>query len=119
MKIWQATSAEHSHNLRIVGEFKTVEKAQAAEEALRGLIEAACEESEKSRPVYEIANKFKVQDLTASDFDGLKYCHDVRDANGKQIEIFTDEGEVQGLIKILWELGGKVQLYSQHEWQGS
>lgn len=50
-------------------------------------------------------------------FDVDNYAFDFRvTRNADKIEIWTEESEFQGFLKVLLHHGAKVEVFSRHEW---
>jgi hypothetical protein len=124
MKIWIGHGSEHSYNLVMIGHFTDETRALSAEQKFQRLSAAA--ESELPEPGWEADQRFtsgmralldelKTWDLSRSDIENFVYEHTVT-RNGKELRIETDEGEVQGFLKILIDGGARIEVYSAHDW---
>jgi hypothetical protein len=124
MKIWIGHGSEHSYNLVMIGYFADETKARAAEQKFQRLTEAA--ESELpdvgwdadqrfTTGMRELLDELKTWDLSRSDIENFAYVHTVR-RSGKELHIETDEGEVQGFLKVLIAGGARIEVYSADDW---
>ncbi len=125
MKIWQGFGSEHSYRLVMIGQFADAHSARAVAEKFERLAEVAegawpdegwGQPSERLEAgLREALYEFKLYDLGRSDVDNFVFEHSVH-VDGNQIRIDTDEGEVQGFLKVLIDAGAKVEVFSGHNW---
>lgn len=124
MKIWIGHGSEHSYNLVLIGHFVDETRARATEQKFERLKEAA--ESELPEPNWEtdqrfteglreLLNELKMYDLSPSDIENFVYEYSV-ECRGNELRINTDEGEIQGFLKVLIDGGARIEVYSAHEW---
>lgn len=124
MKVWVGYGSEHSYNLVMIGHFVDESHVRSAEEKFKRLTAAA--ENELPEPNWdsdkrfttglsELLDELKTWDLSRSDVENFAYSHTVS-RSGNDLRIETDEGEVQGFLKILIDGGARVEVYSAHEW---
>src|ERR1700694_2691745 len=113
MKIWIGHGSEHSYNIVMIGSFADETKARSAEEKFQRLKLAA--ESELSdvgwdadqrftAGMMELLNELKFWGLSRSDIENFAYEYSL-ERSGNELRIETDEGEVQGFLKVLIEGG--------------
>lgn len=125
MRIWRSYGSEHSMSLVLIGTFETVSGAQAAierMEALKALAEAAWSDDDWRSPdermpqmlVQELI-KLKLYELSRSDVDIYAMDHTIKRSDST-VRISTDESDVQGFLKVLISLGGRVEILSRHHW---
>lgn len=122
MKIWKSHAGEHSAKLRIVGRFRTAEEAAKAEELFEELSKLAQEERLTSTEEYHndpdakrIIKEYNMYSIGFSDLEGLNLPHTLT-RNGKEVEVTTDDEEIQGLLKIMIHYGARVEMYSKHDY---
>lgn len=124
MKVWIGYGSEHSYDLVLIGHFVDETKARRAEEQFKRLKEAA--ESELPEPsweadqrftdgMYELLKELNTYDLSRSDIENFIYEHTV-ERRGKELHVKTDEGEIQGFLKVLISGGARIEIYSPREW---
>jgi hypothetical protein len=124
MKIWIGHGSEHSYNLVMIGYFADEKSARSAEQKFQRL--GAAVESELpdlawdadqrfTSGMRELLDELKTWDLSRSDLENFAYEHTIR-RSGKELRIETDEGEVQGFLKLLIGEGARIEVYSAHEW---
>ncbi|MFB7810506.1 DUF6375 family protein [Streptomyces virginiae] len=125
MRIWNGYGSEHSMNLVLIGRFQTVTGAKAAQEcmeALQALAEAAWSDDDwrshderMPRELGEALSRMKLYDMGRSDVDVYALDHNVS-REAETVRIWTDESDVQGLLKVLLHHGAKVEIFSRHTW---
>ncbi|MFD6096361.1 DUF6375 family protein [Nocardiopsis flavescens] len=125
MRIWNGYGSEHSMNLVLIGRFQTVTGAKAAEErmeALQSLAEAAWSdddwrspEERMPRELGQALHEMQLYDMGRADVDAFAFDHTVS-RTAETIRIWTDESDVQGLLKVLLHYGARVEVFSRHEW---
>lgn len=125
MKVWAGYGSEHSYSLTLIGRFVDSSSAKRAEGQFRRLAEAAeaelpdyswqKEDARFSAAMMELLEELKLYDLSRSDIDGFAYEHSM-EVSENELRISTDEGDVQGFIKVLIDGGAKVEIYSSHHW---
>jgi hypothetical protein len=124
MKVWIGHGSEHSYNLVMIGHFADETNARSAEQKFHRLSAAA--ESELPEVGWDADQRFtsgmtalldelKTWDLSRSDIENFAYDHTIR-RSGKELRIETDEGEIQGFLKILIDGGARIEVYSAHHW---
>lgn len=125
MKIWNGFGSEHSMDLVLIGRFRTVAAAVAAEEGMTDLQELAGEpwsdddwrspDERMPREMGEALREMGLYDMGRFDVDNFAFDHQVTRAQ-ETIRIWTDESEVQGFLKLLLHHGAKVEVFSRHQW---
>lgn len=125
MKIWTGYGSEHSYSLVMIGHFTDEASARKAEERFRRLgiaAESELPESGWESPdarfsdsLWDLLNEVKLYDLSRPDIENFGYEHSV-EVTGTELRVSTDEGEVQGFLKVLINGGAKVEIYSSHDW---
>lgn len=119
MKIWKSFSSEHSAKLRIIGKFKTEADAQNAADFFNELIDVS-DKTDGGNPYFsdELMDLFKKHNFNTfneHDAEQADYYYKL-EPTGRQIEILTDELEVQAVIKTFIRWGAKIELYSRHDY---
>lgn len=126
MKIWFGFGSEHSMNLVIVGRFEEVSRADAAVEQMKRLKELAEREwpedsswrgaeERMTDSLTQALWDLKIYEMGRSDVDIFAFEHSV-ERNGADVRIWTEEKEIQGFIKVLLQLGARIEIYSKHDW---
>lgn len=125
MRVWQGFGSEHSHKLVLVGRFANARDAEMAEQRFDQLREVAGEEADSidwdnanpgfSEALYEKLKELGATDMSGADVDGLRLL-DGLDRTGDTVRLRTDDAELQGLLKLLFSYGARVEIYSSHHW---
>lgn len=121
MKIWIETAGDHSAKLKIIGTFKAESDAQKAVERINGLMDvlAGKQTTSPHGPFseevleYISTNNFPVSPEAVA---SCQYHHEI-ERNGNKIEIETDELAIQIFIEAFIKYGGKLEIYSRHNYQ--
>ena len=120
MKVWFETAGDHSAKLRIVGTFKTEKDAQKAVERVNGLMDILKEHNTISPGDY--FNNEVLAYLTKNNFsispEAVTSCelHYPIERHGNSIEVETDELEIQIFLESFIICGGKLEIYSRHDY---
>lgn len=121
MKIWHEHSADHSAKLKIIGTFKTIDDANLAKSRIDDIVNLMQQQltfrnSDDAFPSeildYITQNNFMI---SKSAMESAELCHDI-EQSGKTIEVNTDETEVQLFIESFINCGGKIEIYSKHDY---
>jgi hypothetical protein len=119
MKIWKEFAADHSAKLKIVGKFKTIEDASKAAETINDLIEIDHNELESKSLIDgelgEVLKKHNLSIFNENDPGQMVYFSGVK-PEGNTIVIYTDEVEIQALIKIFINFSAKINILSRHDY---
>lgn len=124
MKIWIGHGSEHSYNLVLIGRFIDETRAAAVEEKFERLKEAATTQlpdlgwgSDERFPdeLLQVLKELKEWNLSRPEVENFGYDYSLK-RRGDRIEITTDEGEIQGFLKVFIEAGARVEIYSAHDW---
>ena len=113
-------------NLVMIGSFKEISDAKAA----KSLIDALVEELKNDPPMsYEddpnearfapklltFLTKANLATVGPAELDQFKYEFRV-EQTGNTVTLTTDESEVSAFLKVMLEKGGKVEVYSAHDY---
>lgn len=120
MKVWFESAGDHSANLRIVGTFKTEEDAQKALDKINGLQDVLSGQQTKSPHgpfseevlTYISKNNYP---LSPEAVESCEYDHQIT-KQGKSIAVETDELAIQLFIETFINCGGKLEIYSKHDY---
>lgn len=124
MKIWNGYGSEHSMNLVMIGQFKTVEDAQKAKELidtatenLYDLVDVSFENrvTRFSDEVMEVLRGLNLYILRPEELEQFRYENSL-DLEKDKIIFKTDESDISAFLKILIHQGAKVEIYSAHEY---
>jgi len=124
MKVWNGYWSEHSMNLVMVGQFKSIESAEKAKELIDNLKDGLYDkidvdvENRLTRfpdEVMELLRGLNFYDLRPSELEQFLYDNSV-EIEGDKIIFKTEESDVSAFLKILVHKGAKVQVYTAHEY---
>lgn len=112
-------------DLVLIGRFETASAAEAAEErmkALKTLAEAEWRDDDWRGPfermpdaILEELIKLNLTTMGRHDVDNYAFEHSL-ERSGSMVRIATEESEIQGFLKVLLQLGARVEVFSRHEW---
>jgi hypothetical protein len=112
-------------DLILVGTFETVTGAEAAierMEALKALAEAEWSDDDWRRQdeflpgsLWDELKKLELYQMGRWDVDIYAYDHTI-ERQGSTVRVWTEESDVQGFLKVLIDLGGRVEVFSRHHW---
>lgn len=126
MKIWNGYGSEHSANLVMIGHFENVRDAEKVKELFARLEQQVLEEERYGRDrgpegdrysdeMSELLREERLWTISAVELEQFEY--DVRvEQSGEDIVITTDEMEISAFLKALIERGGRVEVYSAHNY---
>lgn len=127
MKIWSAYASEHSMNLVMIGRFEEVRDAEDVGGLLERLIDQVSSEPEAyawdARPGDRRFSDEMLELLRASKLNTIgppeleQFGYDVRvEVKGKEVVVTTDETDISAFLKTLIEKGGRIEIYSAHDY---
>ena len=127
MKIWNGYASEHSMNLVMIGRFKSIRHAKEA----KALLDKLTRQVEKESNAYEsdlapqnrrftddmmnLLEASKLYTVGATELGQLVYDHNIV-VKDTEVVITTNEVEVSTFLKVLVEKGGRVEVYSEHDY---
>lgn len=112
-------------DLVLIGTFETVTSAEAAVERmeiLKRVAEAEWEDDDWRRPdermpdaIAEELRRLNLYEMGRTDVDIYAFEHSV-ERTGATVRVWTEESEVQGFLKVMLNLGARVEVFSRHHW---
>lgn len=121
MKVWYGYGSEHSANLVIIGSFESDSDASAVENLLQEWTVMVEDEprtenlKDYSNKMLAFISKHNIGFIGPSDSEELRYEYGIK-REKSQIIIKTEEMGISAFIKaIIWK-GGKVEVYSAHDY---
>lgn len=125
MKFWNSYGSEHSANLVMIGQFKSVTDAKEAKEAIDKIKDFLVKSGETyedgerfSKSMSKLLMELEVFTLHPREIDQFNY--DVRtEIKQDKIVVTTEESDFSAFLKILIEYRAKVEVYSAHEYTGT
>lgn len=126
MKIWPQHGSEHSANLVMIGHFKDAAKATKAKEIIDALTEQVARDQEKgvlvvgSPPeryggeMLDLLGQLNVASIGPGELEQFAYDASVN-TEGNKVVVTTDELEIAAYLKILFNEGARIEVYSAHD----
>lgn len=130
MKIWYGYGSEHSANLVMIGQFKEEDDATKAKEIIdkisaqvnadreAGLLNRARGTDRYTDGMRALLNEIKIYSISPAEFEQFEYDVKVEVING-EVVITTDEIDVSAFLKVLFDRGARVEVYSAHHYPES
>lgn len=122
MKIWRGYGSEHSMNLVMIGQFKSVDDARKTKQTIDQLTEKLADKIEvgRSRNRFEdevsaLLKDANIYTLGPLELEQFLYDVSTRIEEDKLI-ITTDESEVSAFIKLMIDGGAKIEIFSAHDY---
>lgn len=125
MKIWQQHGSEHSANLVMIGHFKDAAEATRAEEIISMLRQQVEIDQSNGTPIeysssgryskdmLDLLKKLDLWSIGPSELDQLNYDVGV-EAQANKVIIKTDETEISVFLKVLFDRGARIEVFSAH-----
>lgn len=122
MKIWNEYGSEHSMNLVMIGQFKSIEDAEKAKDLIEEVTEKIqdlvdCGDNRPNRFSDEVMDLLREKNLymfSPEELEQFRYDNSI-DVDGEKLILKTEENDVSVFFKILLHRGAKVQIYSAHD----
>ncbi|MHB9144880.1 MAG: DUF6375 family protein [Symbiobacteriia bacterium] len=127
MKIWCGYGSEHSMNLVMIGQFREERDAAAAKSILDRLSEQVNADVESHQMqigkasdrftdgMLDLLRDLNVNLLGPAELEQFGYDVDV-EIRGNQVVVTTDEADVSVFLKVLIDKGGRVEVFSAHNY---
>lgn len=126
MRIWNAYGSEHSANLVMIGTFKDAGGPQKAQEAIQKIIaqintdvEAGLLQSGEGDERFTPGMMEVLKGLGSYSFGALELTQFEFEAHQKIVDnklvITTDEYDVSAFLKLMIDMGARVEVYSAHD----
>ena len=125
MKIWKNFGSEHSMNLVMIGHFGTPADANGALDVIEQIGDQVGKENlvrtenpRYSEEMLKLLGKLKIHSMAPYELEQLAYdfSHSIRDSD---LILKTDEADISAFLKILIDLGARVEVYSAHDHPGT
>lgn len=129
MKIWQQWGSEHSHSLIMIGSFKTAADATEAMRVFQAIQKQAVLDDESSsrgnqgerfgkmsKKMLELLIENNLLSFGHDEPDQLVYEMELTKRTDTELMLTTDEIDVSGILKIFLHNGGKVEIFSAHDY---
>lgn len=121
MKVWNGYGTEHSMNLVMIGKFKNAMEASEAEtkickltDDLRKLIDIDSSDG-YSEEVIKALSEINCHTLSPKELENFLFDFHL-ESEGEKIVITSEESEVSAFLKVMIDLGAKVEVFSAHHY---
>lgn len=127
MKIWHQHGSEHSANLVMIGHFTDVAEATRAKEIIAALKKQAAEDQEKGildigaasdrygDEMLDLLERLNVHSISPQELEQFIYDVSV-EIEGLDIVLKTEEIDVSAFLKIMFNRGARIEVYSAHDY---
>ncbi|WP_321877903.1 DUF6375 family protein [Paraburkholderia bannensis] len=127
MKIWTSYGSEHSMNLVLIGRFKHARDAEHVEDLIQKLaVQAGKDETYSvshtgpdeqrfSDEMLKMLMDLKVYTLGPGEIEQFVSDHSLERTDAT-ITVTTDEADVSAFIKLFVDAGGRVEVFSAHDY---
>lgn len=127
MKIWYGHGSEHSMNLVMIGRFKDAVDAVKAKQVIERLTERVnADVQAELMEIGEHADRFtdgmrnllgslKLYSIGPDELEQFGYDFTVK-VEGSQVVMTTEESDVSAFLKVLIDMGARVEVYSAHDY---
>ena len=120
MKVWRGYGSEHSMNLVMIGQFKSVDDARKTKQTIDQLTEKLADKIEVGRTrnrfgdeVSALLKDANIYTLGPLELEQFLYDVSTRIEEDKLI-LTTDESEVSAFMKLMIDRGAKIEIFSAH-----
>lgn len=122
MKLWCGYGSEHSANIEMIGQFKSVEDArdvyklfERLAEEVNDIVEVGSSSDRFSDEALDLLRELKVYDLQPFELEQFLY-ENYPELKSDRIVLRTDEIDVSAFFKLMVSNGAKVQILSRHDY---
>lgn len=122
MKVWRGYGSEHSMNLVMIGQFKSVDDARKAKQTIDQLtakladkIEVGGTRNRFGDEVLALLKDANIYTLGPLELEQFLYDVSTRIEEDKLI-LTTDESEVSAFMKLMIDRGAKIEIFSAHDY---
>jgi hypothetical protein len=126
MKIWYQHGSEHSADLVMIGRFENAAEASKAKEIIDTLTnhvrdeESSCirtvgQPSDRyGNAMLDLLGRLNILSISPRELEQFLYEVSVK-VDGKNIILTTEEVEISAFLKILFDQGARIEIYSAHD----
>lgn len=127
MKIWYQHGSEHSANLVMIGHFQDETEATKAKEIIDTLTRQVMEDQDKgelvvgnhserySKAMLDLLSRLNVALIGPEELEQFLYDANV-EVEGSKIIVKTDEIDISAFLKVMFNRGARIEVYSAHEY---
>lgn len=130
MKIWFQHSSEHSANLVMIGHFKDATEATEAKEIIDALTQQVVEDQSNGtlivgtpserygKEMLDLFGRLNVATIGPQEIEQFAYEVNVK-IEGNDIVLTTEELDVSAFLKVMFQKGARVEVFSAHDYPNS
>lgn len=130
MKIWYQYGSEHSANLVMIGHFEDATEATKAKEIIDALTDQVARDQESGalvlgspsgrygKEMLDLLSKLNVASIGPGELEQFAYDVNV-DVQGSDVVVTTDEIDISAFLKVLFDRGARIEVYSAHDHPGT
>ena len=112
MKIWYQHGSEHSANLVMIGHFVKATDATKVIEIVNALTKQVAADHEKD--MLDLLGRLNIMSIGPNELEQFLYDVSVK-ADGSKVILTTDEIDVSAFLKIMFDQGARIEVYSAHD----
>lgn len=128
MKIWYQHASEHSANLVMIGHFENAAEATKAKEIIDELTKQVASDQEKgeivigspterySNEMLDFLASLNIMSIGPGELEQFLYDVEVK-VKDKAVILTTEEIDVSAFLKVLFDQGARIEIYSAHTHQ--
>lgn len=126
MKIWYQHGSEHSANLVMIGHFEKATDATKVIEIVNALTKQVAADHEKGeialgsgtqkygKDMLDLLGRLNIMSIGPNELEQFLYDVSVK-ADGSKVILTTDEIDVSAFLKIMFDQGARIEVYSAHD----
>lgn len=130
MKIWYQCGSEHSANLVMIGHFEDATEATKAKEIIDDLTKQVAEDQDNGTLVLgnpsekygtemlHLLGRLNVASIGPQELEQFAYEFTVK-LEGSKVVLTTEEIEISAFLKIMFNRGARIEVYSGHDHPGT
>jgi hypothetical protein len=122
MKVWRGYGSEHSMNLVMIGQFKSIEDAKKTKEEMDLLTKELTNKIDVGRPlnrygdeVLDLLGKINCHILAPSELEQFLYEF-TSEVEGEKVILTTEESDISAFVKLMINKGAKIEIFSAHDY---
>jgi Family of unknown function (DUF6375) len=130
MKIWYQHGSEHSANLVMIGHFEDATEAAKAKEIIDAITKQVAEDEDKGtlvigspsehygKEMLELLGRLNIFSIGPQELEQFAYEVRVK-VEGSDVVLTTDELDISAFLKVMFNRGARIEVYSAHDHPGT
>lgn len=130
MKLWYQHGSEHSANLVMIGHFEDATEATTAKEIIDALTKQVADDQHKGTLVVgspserygtemlDLLGRLNVASIGPQELEQFAYEVTVK-LEGSKIVLTTEEIDISAFLKVMFNRGARIEVYSAHDHPGT